>query len=283
MACFLMRLEGEFVRKSSGAQLVAKKSNLSSKKGKRRQRRPDCMPSPVQRLFDTCKVVFAEGTAGFVPPPEDVASIRSILDIMKPVDVGLSPKLPYFKNIDTSRPPPITYLHVYECHEFSIGIFCLSPSAVLPLHNHPGMTVFSKILFGSMHIKSYDWVVISQDSIEPSHVVLPSGERLAKVKTDALFTDPCETSILYPSSGGNMHCFTAKTACVVLDVLGPPYSIPDRNCTYYYEHAYGKYAGESPLDLGEGEGYSWLQARTGQPEELLVVGAKYRGPNIVED
>lgn len=74
-------------------------------------------------------------------------------------------------------------------------------------------------------------------------VVLSSGKRLAKVRTDAVFTAPCETSILYPSSGGNMHCFTAKTACAVLDVLGPPYSIPERHCTYYYDHAYAKYAG----------------------------------------
>ncbi|XP_020686932.1 plant cysteine oxidase 2, partial [Dendrobium catenatum] len=166
-------------------------------------------------------------------------------DRLKPEDVGLSPKLPFFKNIDARRPSPITYLHVYTCDEFSIGIFCLPPNAVIPLHNHPGMTVFSKILFGSMHIKSFDWVAVSQDSIEPCRVVLPSGERLAKVKTDAVFTAPCETSILYPSSGGNMHCFTAKTACAFLDVLGPPYSSPERNCTYYFDHAYAKYAGIS--------------------------------------
>lgn len=240
------------------------------------------MPTMVQRLFDACKEVFSDATAGFVPPPEDVARIRFILDNLKPEDVGLSPKHPYFRNIDSSIPPPITYLHVYECREFSIGIFCLPPSAVIPLHNHPGMTVFSKLLFGSMHIKSYDWVGVSKDSVESPRDALSSGVQLAKVKTDAVFTAPCETSILYPASGGNMHCFTAKTKCAVLDVLGPPYSIPERNCTYYYDHAYARHAGESPFDLGEGEGYSWLQERTGQPEEFLVVGAKYKGPKIAE-
>lgn len=69
-------------------------------------------------------------------------------------------------------------------------------------------------------------------------------KRLAKVKVDAKFTAPCDPSILYPADGGNMHCFTAVTACAVLDVLGPPYCDPDgRHCTYYHNYPFSTLSG----------------------------------------
>ncbi|KAK4417688.1 Plant cysteine oxidase 2 [Sesamum alatum] len=264
----------------SGRGGKGKVSN-ESKKSKRRQRKL----SPVQRLYEICKEVFADCGPGIVPSPDKVEKLAAVLDGITQVDVGLRPNMPFFSS---ERAPVITYLHLHECDKFSIGIFCLPPTSVIPLHNHPGMTVFSKLLFGTMHIKSYDWsdeVDKNPDGTMPNGIDpkgYPDGLRLAKLKVNSEFTAPCGPSILYPADGGNMHCFTARTACAVLDVLGPPYCDPEgRHCQYYYDHPLRSFSVEnvSVVADGEEEEYAWLKERE-KPEDLSVVGVPYNGPKI---
>lgn len=255
-----------------------------SKRSKRRQKKT----SMVQRLYETCQEVFADCGPGVVPSSDKIDRLKNIMDSVRPADVGLNPNLPFFKVKTTDRLPRITYLHIYECDKFSIGIFCLPPSAVIPLHNHPQMTVFSKLLFGSMHVKSYDWVDSGYagtpfNSSPPfsneDRADLPpaSGARLAKGRVNSVFTAPCKTSILYPADGGNMHCFTGVTPCAVLDVLGPPYCDSDgRHCQYYLEHPFSDSSGEGK----EKDVYAWLEERE-NPEDLTIIGSLYNGPKIV--
>ncbi|GLT72488.1 hypothetical protein SLA2020_444190 [Shorea laevis] len=266
---------------------LPKATDTNSRSKPRKSRRRKKRMSPVQKLIATCKQVFANGEAGIVPSAEDIERLRAVLDEMKQEDVGLNPEMPYFQTQVAQGTPPITYLHLYMSEKFSMGIFCLPPSGVIPLHNHPGMTVFSKLLFGTMHIKSYDWVVDdpinTSADVNPSHITAPAA-RLAKVKVDSNFTAPCNTSILYPADGGNMHCFTAVTPCAVLDVLGPPYSDPDgRHCTYYLELPFTSLSVDGvSVPEEEKEDYAWLQEREIKPEDLAVVGPEYGDPKIVQ-
>jgi cysteamine dioxygenase len=222
----------------------------------------------IQKLYEVCEEVFADSKPGFVPPPADIKRLRLILDSMKPSDVGLSPRM--FEEVEDQEDHPVIYIHIYACAKFSIGIFCLPACGMIPLHNHPGMTVLSKLLFGSMHVKSYDWVDGTSGA--------GNGVRLAKVENNVDITAPCESSVLYPEAGGNIHSFKAITPCAFLDVQGPPYSDDEgRHCTYYRHYPFTRFSDGEEIRVEE---YAWLQERQNIEEEFIVTGGSYQGPNI---
>ncbi|CAL4935017.1 unnamed protein product [Urochloa decumbens] len=250
--------------------------------------------TPLQRLLAACRRAFRG--PGTVPAHDDVALIRGILDKMGPDDVHLSAvtKAAAASGLQRRpRRPIITRTTIYECTNFSIVIFLLPPGAVIPLHDHPGMTVFSKLLRGSLHVTSYDWVAADDDPTSPRRDLAPP--RLARLVLDDDLRAPCGALVLFPESGGNMHRFAASTACAVLDVLGPPYS-GDRDCTYYQDLPYSHYKADDDEAAGDGDGdvhaaederhqgprrrLGWL-LETGKPEELEMYEVPYKGPPIL--
>ncbi|MBA0716133.1 hypothetical protein Golax_014994 [Gossypium laxum] len=253
------------------------KKNRSYKKMRREVVFPR-VPDVLQQLFVSCTQIFRG--PGFVPPASDVNNLCDIIDKMKPEDVGLSKNLQFFKPTGAvNGTPRVTYTTIYQCDQFSLCIFFLPETAVIPLHNHPEMTVFSKLLLGKMHIKSYDWV-------EPKDSKPPSKLRLARLKANSVYTAPCNTSVLYPTTGGNIHQFTAVTPCAVLDVLGPPYSKEDdRDCSYYKDFPYSAFSNEGEttrVNEEEREGLGWLE-EIEAPENAVMDRIDYLGPQIMEN
>ncbi|KAK7853680.1 plant cysteine oxidase 4 [Quercus suber] len=258
----------------------------------------------VQKLYDACKASFS--TDG--PISEDsLQKVRGILDNLKPSNVGLDQEAQLARqwkvsmNVTNGKkgrsgshqyPPPITYLHLHECNKFSIGIFCMPPGSIIPLHNHPGMTVLSKLLYGSLHVRSYDWLDIpgSADLSQGAPSLLnlayfkitswDCDARPAKLVRDCEMSAPCGITTLYPNSGGNIHCFKASTPCALFDILAPPYSSEDgRHCSYFRKSPrrdlpdIAKLCGMKPSEV------AWLE-EIQPPENLVVLRGVYRGPNI---
>ncbi|VAI26743.1 unnamed protein product [Triticum turgidum subsp. durum] len=241
-------------------------------------------PPAIQRLFQACRAVFRG--PGTVPKPAEVALLRAMLDKMRPEDFGLSPDMPFFRNRDapaTEGTPAITHTTIYKSEKFSMVLFFLPTNAVIPLHNHPGMTVFNKLLIGSMHAKSYDWAD-PDDPANESGASSPDGKlRLAQLIVDDVFTAPCDTSVLFPTAGGNMHRFRAVAPSAFLDILGPPYSIEeDRDCTYYTDIPYSQHPMTSNELIGdeqEGRRLAWLK-EVEMPRDLKMCSVRYGGPPI---
>lgn len=250
--------------------------------------------SKVQALYELCNNTFTSSDSGSGTPPlssHAFQALCSLLETFGPADVGLKEEQSdddrghgIFGLSQLNRvarwAQPITYLNIYECDSFTMCIFCFPTSAVIPLHDHPGMTVFSKVLYGSLHVKAYDWV-------EPAQIQERKGPssfpvRLAKLTVDKVLAAPCGTTVLYPKTGGNLHSFTAVTPCAVLDILSPPYrEEAGRKCSYYHDYPYSTFSARNGdvIKNGKEEDYAWL-AEIETPDDLYMRQGQYAGPAI---
>jgi len=132
----------------------------------------------------------------------------------------------------------------------------------IPTHDHPGMTVCSKVLYGKVHTIGYDIVG------EP----MSSSETLRTKKVvDEVVVEGSVFS-LHPESG-NIHSFRALESCAILDVLAPPYApYEGRECTYYKEVALEP----PPVDA---DGLVFLQPMQ-TPRDFIVRETEYLGEEI---
>lgn len=66
-------------RYSHLSKKMKKKTNKESQRRKLIRKRSSKEKNMVQKLYDTCKEVFASGKAGYVPPPSDIHRLKSVL------------------------------------------------------------------------------------------------------------------------------------------------------------------------------------------------------------
>ncbi|XP_006660532.1 plant cysteine oxidase 5-like [Oryza brachyantha] len=240
---------------------------------------PSNSMATIQKLYEVCKVSLS----GNGPlSPEAVDSVCSVLDMVMPCDVGLETEAQSVRSWRSPRAlnrksafhssSAIRYRHIHECKSFSIGIFCIPASSIIPLHNHPGMTVFSKLLYGSMHVKSYDWV----DTPQPLNL---SKARPAKIARDGEMSAPCGAMVTHPTDGGNIHAIKAITPCAILDILSPPYSSEDgRHCSYFRRCRKADPSGIL-LDRSKGSELVWLEEHQ-PPNSFVIRRDLYTGPAL---
>lgn len=212
-------------------------------------------------------------------------SFSTFSECVKPIHDAITP---------SCEDETVRYIHLSEVPEqYSIGIFIFPPHSRIPLHDHPGMCVLSRVLYGSLTRRSLDlarpedaaqqnpttsnssssWFSWNNTTRSKRHKVeYPEGTRLAyKNRIDTLHAPEC--TMLFPFEG-NLHEFVAgEYGAAVLDVLLPPYD-PDhhRDCTFYETQPCDQQVilDSSPRDP------VWALP-TAQPEDFHCISGSYRG------
>jgi len=103
-------------------------------------------------------------------------------------------------------------------------VFTLGRGGVLPLHDHPAMTVICKVLRGRMRVEAFEWV-----------------DRDAGLARDFGVRELDETSdpVVFGPEPGTLHRITALTDCAFIDLFAPYYD-DQRPCRYYKATPGGK-------------------------------------------
>jgi hypothetical protein len=103
--------------------------------------------------------------------------------------------------------------HASETSE--VGLFFLPRGERIPLHDHPDMHVYMRVLHGTLHVTSYTRVTAD----------------LARRTADQDLDETSPVWLVEPHRD-NLHTLHARTDVAFLDVLRPPY-VAGRVCTYY--------------------------------------------------
>jgi len=186
-------------------------------------------PNRLVTLHDSLRRITGarvDDDAAVAAASPEAAELLGILDGIEARDVGVD-------QADV-RVGDVAYVPVVETDRYHVGVFVLGPQARIPLHDHPGMTVLSRVLRGSVTMSSFDLLGEGRDGSD-----VPNGRRRRMCRAarhaEVELRAPCAAVALDPHHR-NVHEFTAGAdGTAILDVIVPPYDAT-RRCTYYYYH-----------------------------------------------
>ncbi|KAM6956573.1 2-aminoethanethiol (cysteamine) dioxygenase b [Aplochiton taeniatus] len=259
----------------------------------------DNMTSLVHRIARQALATFrnppaaaAEASKAFI---DNQSKLRSLMTEVRAADLKLIPRkvdsapaMPMTHHAPHS--PPVTYMHICETDDFSMGVFLLKAGASIPLHDHPGMHGMLKVMYGKVRITCFDKLddsAISGASVQspltpPAVLPFQKGAlRRSVLRSSGEYTEDSGPCVLAPNRE-NLHQIDAVDGpTAFLDILAPPYDPDDgRDCHYYKPvPPVASEAEDTHAQLSPEEKEVWLM-EIPQPSHFWCGGEPYPGPEV---
>ena len=193
-------------------------------------------PNPVADLHNAVRDAVEHQASELTKPGPQIDALLTAMSAVDAAALGIQE----YKGA-------CTYLGIVEHADYAIAAFVLAPHAKIPLHDHPHMTVLSKVVRGSLHVTSFD--------------VGADGKAR---RSSSIMTSADGPAALFPSVN-NVHEFRAGDGgAVVLDVIVPPYDEDAGRACHYFEAA------------AIGDGVFRLR-EVPEPADFECLGAVYNG------
>lgn len=179
----------------------------------------------IQEIYESLATIPSQVLEQTVTCPTKCMNIHQCLNLMNLVnldDVGFT--VQDLDHVDESFKANIA-----TNNNFQIDLILIPKGASLPLHDHPDSTVLSKVIKGTVNVKSYS--LLKSDYKEG---ILKNGALAARQEMNTLKTDLDSSWYLSPTDG-NVHQVIAETPCVILDCTIKPYTTKRSSSCYSVE------------------------------------------------
>lgn len=130
-----------------------------------------------------------------------------------------------YLKLDLPPKNPVESYTLFQSENFVVCVFVLQKGAHLPIHDHPSMTVLTKVISGTLDARLYE---ISGD-VNVDTLQVPAIEHRFVMTPDSK-----SFVIRANDTTANLHSLTALTDNLIFfDIIGPPYHSTTRPCTYF--------------------------------------------------
>lgn len=184
---------------------------------------------PIQTIYDNLIMIPKDDIQKSVRSPLECKHLKSCIEAMDMItlsDLG-------FDNAEINSLDESLCANILYTRDFNIAVFLLPKGHSLPLHDHPHMTVLSKVIKGSLEMRAFS---LQYNEINNSSMLNIAQTRnnglISKLSCTATKTSTDPTWFLTPEVE-NIHEFKATSNCVIFDCILPPYEDPHRPCRYY--------------------------------------------------